>query len=354
LFRALGATGHTLPFIHEYMDIWYPFVGLFVIPMVGNAAIRATGDTRWPSIMMMVSGLTNVVLDPVLIFGLGPVPALGVTGAAVATVIAWLLGFCIAIWILRVRENLLAFSVPDLREMLVYWWALFRMGMPISIANMLTPVATAIMTAFIARYGEHAVAGFGAGSRIEALILVVSFALTAALSPYMAQNLGAGNHARAREALRLTLRFSLAFQLGIYPLIALAAPWLARIFSSDPDVIRVTRTFLWIMPLGICFYGLVIVMNTAFNAIRQSHKTLVLSLIRLFLCYVPLVWLGGRVLGIPGLFLGACAGNGIAALIGQRMISITYDRAHGRPVVTGNGGDEAVQLAAGIQPGGLE
>jgi putative MATE family efflux protein len=324
LFGAMGATTLTLPFIHEYMDIWYLFVGLFVIPMVGNAAIRATGDTRWPSIMMMVSGLTNVILDPILIFGFGPVPAMGVTGAAVATVIAWSLGFVIAIWILRVRENLLAFNIPNVVDMLVYWKLLFRMGMPISIANMLTPIAAAIMTAFISRYGEHAVAGFGAGSRIEALMLVVSFALTAALSPFMAQNLGAGKTQRAITALKIALRFSILFHLCLYPLIVIFSPWLAAIFSSDPEVIKVTRLFLLIMPAGIGLYGALIVINTAFNAARQTHKTLVISLIRLCCCYVPLVAMGGLLFDIPGLFIGACLGNGIATLIGWHVLRQTY------------------------------
>ena len=72
IFRSLGATDNTLGYIHEYMDIWFVFVGLMIIPTIGNSAIRATGDTKWPSIMMILSGLMNVLLDPLFIFGLGP------------------------------------------------------------------------------------------------------------------------------------------------------------------------------------------------------------------------------------------------------------------------------------------
>lgn len=324
LFRLLGATDQTLVFIHDYMDIWYPFVGLMIVPTIGNSAIRATGDTRFPSIMMVISGLLNAALDPLFIFGAGPVPALGVSGAAIATALAWSASCGASLWILRFRDRLLSFSIPDYRAMVHYWWVLIKMGLPISIANMLTPVSAAIMTAMIARYGEHAVAGFGAGSRIEALLLAVCFALTAALSPYMAQNLGAGKFDRARTALSLAVRFAVLLQLALYPLIFILAPYLARIFSDDSPVIDVNILFLRIMPLGTCFYGSLIVFNTAFNAAHQTHKTMLVSMVRVFLCYTPMAWIGGRLFDVPGLFGGAVIGNCIAALLGWAVVRHTF------------------------------
>ncbi len=325
VFRLLGATDETLPYVHEYMDIWYMAVGLMILLIAGNGVLRATGDTKLPSLLLMLSSIMNAVLDPVLIFGMGPVPAMGVKGAAVATVISWCMSFIASIWILRVREKMLIFSLPKLKPMLALWGELCRISLPISAANMLTPVATMVLTALIARYGEHAVAGFGAGSRIESIAVVVCIAMTSALSPYMAQNLGAGNLHRARSAMNLALRFAMLFQLSLYPLIALTSPWLARIFSSDPAVIEVTKIFLWTMPIGFGFYGVLIIINTGFNAAQQSHKTLLSSLIRLFLCYAPGAWIGGLLFGIPGLFVGAVAGNGMAAWIAWRMVTNVYD-----------------------------
>lgn len=325
LFRLLGATDETLPFIHEYMDIWYLSFGMMIMLIVGNGILRAQGDMRLPSILLMFSSLLNAALDPVLIFGLGPIPALGVRGAALATAIAWSLSFMGSIWIMRVRENILVFSVPEPRKMLKFWVELCKVSLPISITNMLNPIAAIVATALIARYGEYAVAGLGAGTRIEAIAMVVCIALTSALSPYLAQNLGAGKIDRARRALRISLYFALFFQLGLYPVIVLTAPWLARIFSEDPAVIEVTKTFLWIMPAGFAFYSVLIVMNTAFNAAHQSHKTLMACLIRLFLCYTPGVWIGSHLFGIKGLFLGAVLGNGLGALIAWNMLKRTYE-----------------------------
>ncbi len=316
LFRLLGASELTLPLIHEYMDIYYLCFGLMVIPMVGNSAIRATGDTKWPSILMIVGGLMNVILDPILIFGYGPVPAMGVQGAALATAGSWLIGFFAGFYLLYVREQLITLIVPPMAILRQHWLKMLRTGVPISLANMMTPVATAALTAFVAQYGEIAVAGLGAGNRIEAFSLVIPFAITAALSPFMSQNLGAGNIQRAHESLVLCVKFILKFQFAVFLVFVGGAWWLAQIFSSDPEIVKVARIYLWIMPLGLGFYGIIIVLNTAFNAQHQSEKTLLLSLVRVLLLYIPLAWAGGHLFGIPGIFIGATLGNGIAALCG--------------------------------------
>ena len=186
-------------------------------------------------------------------------------------------------------------------------------------------LAATLPLAIIARYGEQAVAGLGAGSRIEAIAIVVCIALTSALSPYLAQNIGAGKIDRARHALKISLCFAMLYQLALYPVIALTSYWLARIFSSDPAVIEVTQTFLWIMPAGFAFYCVLIVMNTGFNAAHQSHKTLIACLIRLVICYVPAAWAGSHWFGIKGLFIGAVIGNALGALIAWFMLKRMYD-----------------------------
>ena len=325
LFRLLGATDNTLPFIQQYMYIWYPSVVLLVIPMVGNAAIRATGDTKWPSILMLGSGLLNAIIDPLLIFGIGPFPELGVQGAAISSAISWLAGLLGAVYLLHVRENLIDFQRPQWPELKKFWGVLLKISMPISGANMLTPIAAAILTALVARFGEQAVAAFGAGTRIEAMSMIVIFALTSALSPYMAQNLGAGNCERAKQALKASLRFTLIFQFSVYAAAALAAPRLATIFSKDPVVIDLTSQYLYIVLLGSVFYTLVIVVNTAFNSAKQANKTLRLTLTRVFLCLAPCAWIGGELWGYQGLLGGTVVGNAVACLVAWRMLHKTFD-----------------------------
>ncbi|MBT8149562.1 MAG: MATE family efflux transporter, partial [Gammaproteobacteria bacterium] len=312
LFTALGASASTLGLIHEYMDIWYLFAALVVFPMLCNSAIRATGDTKWPSILMMISGLVNAVLDPILIFGWGPIPAFGIAGAAWATVGAWLFASATAFYLLWHREKLLVFALPPAGELFAVWRNVLVLAMPIALANMLGPVAIGALTAIVARYGEHAVAAFGVGGRVEAFSLVVAFAITAALSPYMAQNLGAGNRARANDALRNCVRFIVAFQLVAYAVLALLARPIVSIFSRDPMVVEVAVRYLYIMPLGVLSYAVIIVINTAFNAHHRSGRTLALSVFRVAGCVVPLSLAGSWAFGLTGVFAGAVTGNALA------------------------------------------
>lgn len=105
LFRLLGAKETLLPLIHDYMQVWYLTIPLLVIPMAGNSAIRATGDTKTPAKIMIVAGIINGVLDPLLIFGLGPFPELGVQGAAIASAISWAGALLCSLYVLVKRKN---------------------------------------------------------------------------------------------------------------------------------------------------------------------------------------------------------------------------------------------------------
>ena len=121
LFKALGATSKIIPYIKTYMRIWYFGMPFVVVPMVGNNAIRATGDAKTPSIIMLIAVCVNTVLDPLLIFGIGPFPELGIKGAAIATVISRFTTFSVALWVLTKREKMISFDIPKISEILSSW-----------------------------------------------------------------------------------------------------------------------------------------------------------------------------------------------------------------------------------------
>ena len=117
LFTALGATPATLGHIRSYMEIWYLGVPFVIIPMVGNHALRAKGDMRMPALIMLVIVIVNIILDPLLIFGLGPFPELGLKGAAIATVIARGISLCMGLYVLHFRDNMITYSTPSMAEL---------------------------------------------------------------------------------------------------------------------------------------------------------------------------------------------------------------------------------------------
>ncbi len=165
LFVLMGASDELLVPISQYMDVWMPASVMVVCMMAGNSVLRACGDTKTPSLLMAMAGFFNALLDPLLIFGPGPFPELGIAGAAWATVIAWAIAFVILIYVLVVRLEMVSRSIPSRAVMRTSGREMLRIGIPAAGANMMTPLAAGIMTAIAASFGGTAVAAFGVGAR---------------------------------------------------------------------------------------------------------------------------------------------------------------------------------------------
>ncbi len=325
IFGLLGASEELLVPIRQFMAIWLPGSLLMICMMTGNSILRANGNTRTPSMLMAAAGFANAALDPLLIFGLGPFPALGIQGAAWATVIAWGLAVAYLFRLLVFEQELVARQMPAPAVMKTSGGEMLRIGIPAAGANMMTPLAAGFMTAIAAGFGNNAVAALGVGGRIEPIATLLILAMSTSLPPLISQNYGAGRLDRVAEAYRLSIHFVLVWQLLVFALLALAAPLIAEVFSDDPEVISTIRLFLWIMPLGFGMQGVIILTNSSLNALHQPMRALWLSIARFFVFYVPLAWLGSVYFGLWGFFAGAVGGN-----LAMGLISLaTFNRALG-------------------------
>ncbi|MDX1705184.1 MATE family efflux transporter [Pseudidiomarina sp.] len=308
IFAALRAQPRLMTYIEDYMTLWFLGAVLLVIPMVGNAVLRAAGDTRTPSLIMASGGLLNAIFDPIFIFGLGPFPALGIQGAALASVLSWTIGVVLVLWYLNYK-NLLTLVAPGGASFVRSARQILKIGLPAASANMLTPLAMAVLTAIIAGYGAKAVAAFGVGTRLESLASVIILALSMSLPPLISQNFGASALNRVAEAYTTAIRGIIVTQLIIYGVLVAFAPFIAAVFTDDAEVAALIRLFLYIMPLGYGMQGIIILTNSSFNALHQPMSALALSIIRLFVMFVPLSWLGAIIADIPGLFIGGVVAN---------------------------------------------
>ncbi|MDP4489733.1 MULTISPECIES: MATE family efflux transporter [Pseudoalteromonas] len=314
IFILLGAGEAVMPFIHDYMSVWFIGSILLITPMIGNSVLRASGDTKTPSLVMGLGGLVNAVLDPILIFGFGPIDAMGVKGAAVASVLSWSLGVTIILYLLIVKKRLISLSAKY-TSFTNAAKKILTIGLPAAGANMLTPLAMAVMTALIASYGPEAVAAFGVGSRIESIASLVVLALSMTLPPFVSQNFGAKHYQRVADAYTQTLKFVLGFQFAVYLLLVLSAYYISHTFGNEPAVVETIQLFIYIMPLGYGLQGVIILTNSSFNALHKPMNALILSVIRLFIFYVPIAYIGSQLAGLPGLFTGAALGNLFTAAI---------------------------------------
>ena len=309
LFTLLGAPAEMLPLISSFMTILYIGVPFIVVGMVGMASMRATGDTRLPSMLMVLAAVLNIILDPILIFGIGPVPRMGLDGAAMAALLARGTIFFGTVSLLRDRLDMISFNKPDLGEMRKSWADILHVGIPAAGTNVIVPLGATVVTAMIARYGPDAVAGFGVASRIESMMLVLYYALSAIIGPFVGQNLSANHPDRILESLWLTTKFCLLSGLAIAILLAALSGILPGFFSDSPDVVGVTRLFLWIVPLSYGSYGMVMVMNAAFNGMGQPMPGVWVSVGRIAVLYVPLAVIGMWLIGLSGIFLAYAAAN---------------------------------------------
>ena len=315
LFKLIGAPADMIPMIRSFMTILYCGVPFLVVGMVGTSSMRATGDTGLPGKLMMAGALLNVILDPIFIFGIGPVPAMGLNGAATAALMARGAMFLGTIYFMVRRLDMVSFNKPDPAELRRSWRDILHVGLPAAGTNAIIPIAMTFITAMIARYGPEAVAGFGVASRIESLVLVIFYALSSVIGPFVGQNLSAGKESRIQEALRLCAVFCMGCGLLIALLLAVAAGHVPELFSQNPAVTDVTRLFLWIAPISYGAYGVVMVMNAAFNGLGKPMPAVYISVTRMMLLYLPLAILGRQLFGIAGIFAAYAAANLLSGLL---------------------------------------
>jgi len=320
MFRLLGAGDGLMPLIWKYMAIWYcglPFLGMM---MIGNACIRATGDTRFPSAMMISLSVVNAVLDPFLIFGWGPFPRLELTGAAVTMVVSSYIMAVISMWFLIFRKQVLVAPVWH-KGIFDSWKRIMHVAIPSMISNQISPISAAIITAMAAGFGKEAVAALGVATRIESMSTLVFYSLGAGLSIFAGQNFGAGNYGRIYEAVRAAIKYALCWGVFIAGVLWLAAYRIPLFFDSNENVVNYTGKYLHWVPLTYFALGVMIVYNAKLNAIGRPFRATALILLKAIVLYVPLAWYFQGKMGFEGILLALVVTN---LLVGA--ISVLWNR----------------------------
>ncbi len=316
LFTLLGADDTTLPVIHRYMKIYY-WGGIFlVIPMITNSVMRASGNAKTPAMIMTGSAIMNVILDPILIFGLFGMPRLEVEGAAIATVLSNAVTLCVSLGVVVFREHLITFRHLWPKLILDSWRRVLHVGLPSMTSSLIAPLTTAFITYQVAQFGQEAVAGFGIASRMEGLSLLAMMALSGAVTPFVGQNFGAQNYDRVDVGMRWCFRFSLIYGLIIAAFLALTSVYIAELFTEDPTAIATANLHMRIVPLSYFLLGFAMTVNGAFNAIGKPMPAMFISLTRTILLYAPLAFLLTSLFGLVGVFVAACTANLSAGTLG--------------------------------------
>ena len=314
LFTALGATADILPLVRDYMQIWYFGMVFLVVPMVGNSAIRASGNTLTPSLIMIFAAAVNIALDPLLILGIGVFPRMELQGAALATVISRGTTLIAALFVLHFKEKMLYLKLPTIKDTLWCWKDILYVGLPAAASSMINPISIGVITSLLATFGAEAVAAFGVASRIESFALIAVLALSASIAPFVGQNWGAKKYARVGKALQLSFLFCLFWGLMAAAVLAVTAPTLVAFFNQNPDIVAIASRYLWIVPISYAAAGIIYVASSAFNALGKPIPSVVMTVARMFVLYIPLAYFGGQLYGVNGIFAAACISNLIVGI----------------------------------------
>ncbi len=317
LFSLLGASETTLGFIHQYMIIWYIGLPFVVIPMAGNNVIRATGDTLTPSMVMIVSVVVNIILDPLLIFGIGPFPHMGIAGAALATVIARFTTFLVSLYILIFRDNLLVFKRIRWKAMVESWKEIAFVGVPAALVQAITPLSLAVVTHLLAQFGEAVVAGYGAATRIEMLILIIPNSLASVMAPFAGQNWGAHKSYRILKAAKISSLISLGWGLCMFIVLIFLSQPIVSLFSNDPSIIHSGALYLQIVSISYGFLGMLLIASQSFNGINRPLHSATVSLIKAFIVNIPFAIIGATLYQETGIFTATMLTNLIGGTIGM-------------------------------------
>ncbi len=304
LFRFLGADDRVLPLIRMYMRTWYAGALFMALPMMGNGILISLGESKTASLMMVGGSLLNCILDPVMIFGWLGFPALGIWGAALATIIAQAAVTAWLLYLLTVRHRLLRLQRPEMPFFPRSCRRITGFAVPGSISMMLMPFSAAVIVALVSRWGNEAVAAVSAAARVENFAFVIPMALGISLVPFVSQNFGGRRLDRIRQAKTYATGFAFVYGLFVALAFFLAAPLLASVFTGDPKVATVFVLYVRIISFG---YGMMEIHRYCGFILTGMHRPVlatILNVVRVGVLLIPLASLGSRYFGLHGIFAG--------------------------------------------------
>jgi len=303
VFQLLGADINLIPMIKDYMLIWYPGIIVLIIPMVGNSAIRATGNTAFPSKVLIIAMLINVVLDPIFIFGLFGFPKMGLKGAALATVLARTVMLVLSMELLYGKLDMISLNLFNLPNLFKNWKSLIYISLPVGLTNIIIPISFGFIISLIAEKGTEAIAAYGIATRLEGFLLVVVMALGLALAPFVGQNWGAHKYYRVKLAVKYSYRFILAWGIFIWVTLRFLSVPLISLFSDNSAIINTATTYYFIIAWVYGFRGILRMSTTILSIIIKPLDSSLLSILQSLVLLIPLGYLGNYFWGLNGIFL---------------------------------------------------
>ena len=280
VFILMGTTDEVLGLGLQYTNIIFSGSILFILVVAMNSFLHAEGDTKTYRNVLVLSFLLNLILNPILIFGLFFFPELGIKGIGVSTIISQFIAFLIILLKLFKNERIKQITKDLLVPRFNYFINIFFQSMPIIISICAYSFTAAIIFKYIGQSGEYAVAGYGAGTRIEQVLLLPILGINTAIISIISQNLGAGNISRIKETYFTAIKYSFFIMVVSGILIFLTSAVIPKFFSDDLQVIEYGKRYLKISAFVLPAYPFFFLTNGFFMALKKSENAMINNIAR--------------------------------------------------------------------------
>jgi len=312
----MGVTAEVKPLALSYLKFGLPALIVMGLAMITNNVLRSGGEALLPSFIMISGAILNIIIDPLLIFGLGPFPRMEVQGAALATLLANGLAAGFGLFIIFFYRRAASFAGLTIKGIGKSWKTILRVGFPAIGTNVIVPVAGLITTAIVAHnLGTVEVAAFTIVGRVGMLALTMLYALSACIGAVTGQNGGADLTDRVRETFVFCFKICFAWGAFIGVVMGLTANLIPQAFTKDAAVVAAAAPYFWIAPVTFAGYGAVFVAAAGFNALGRPSFGLVFTIIRSIFMFVPFIWIGVHLYGMTGAYIGMATANVLAGAI---------------------------------------
>ncbi len=280
VFFLMGSTEEVTSLGLKYTNIIYSGSFLFILVVSLNSLLHAEGDTKTYRNVLVLSFLLNIILNPILIFGFLFIPAFGVKGIAIATIISQLVSFLVILFKVLKNERVRKITSEYLVPKFLFFKNIFFQSMPISISICGYALAAAIIFTYVGQSGEYAVAGYGVGTRIEQVVLLPILGINTAIISIIAQNYGANNLVRIKETYFTAIKYAFIIMITAGTLVFLSASVITSFFSSDPEVIEYGKRYLKISAFVLPAYPVFFLSNGFFMALKKSENAMISNFFR--------------------------------------------------------------------------
>ena len=316
ILKISGASPNTYQFSKDYLMI-VAFGAPFVVnQMAMGQIVRAEGSSKEAMIGMMIGTVVNIVLDPIMILYMN----MGVAGAALATIIGNACSTFYYIYHIVRKKSFLSIHVKDFslhQDILIN---VFSIGIPVSINNILMSASNVLINNFAAAYSDNVVAGLGVAQRIFTLVILVFIGLSQGLQPFVGYNFAAKNYKRMNSAIKLSCVISVIIGFLLLGLSLIFGRWSVSVFINNEEVIDYGVKFLVASYAIAPIIGFQFVFMSTFQALGKSIPSLVLSLSRQGIAFVPTILIGTKLFGINGIIWS----QPIADIVSVALATVMY------------------------------